>query len=146
MGAGSEGPQPDVGVARDMLRVGAAAVQEDPMPQPLTHLTNPALDAPNKPHALGEVLFFRDGLRATHLIMPAGTQLPEHALPDDAVVVVIRGKGVIYVQQEPRHVEGGTVVDLVPHEEYSIEAIEELEMITVQAALASHAPPADDFL
>lgn len=110
-------------------------------------LTNPALAPADKPHAQAEVLFQRDGLKASHLIMPAGTQLPEHALLDDVAVVVVRGKGIIYVQQEARHVEAGSVIDLVPNEEHSVEAIEELELIIVQAALAAHAlPPEEDFL
>jgi quercetin dioxygenase-like cupin family protein len=89
--------------------------------------------------ALIELLFARDGLKASHIVVPAGTELPATALPDDAVIVVVRGTGIVYVQQEPRHVEAGGVIDLMPHEEHSIEALEELEVVIVEGALASHA-------
>ncbi|MDP2341275.1 MAG: AraC family ligand binding domain-containing protein [Deltaproteobacteria bacterium] len=91
------------------------------------------------------LLFARDGMKASHIVVPPGTELGEHALPDDAVIVVVRGTGIIYVQQEPRHVEAGNVIDLVPNEEHSIEALEELELVIVESALAAHAPPPDDF-
>ena len=103
-------------------------------------LTNPALTPPEAPHAEAKVLFNRDGMKASHLLMPAGTELPEHTVPGDVAIVVVRGKGVVYVQQEPRHVEAGDVVDLIAFEEHSIEAIDELELVIVQAALLSRPP------
>ncbi|HEY1100309.1 MAG TPA: hypothetical protein VGF99_15330 [Myxococcota bacterium] len=98
-------------------------------------------------HLRGHVVFHRDGIKVSRLIMPAGTELPAHTLNDDLVIVVLRGKGIVYAQQEPRHVEAGSVVDLVPGEEHSIDCFEELELVITQASLASrqqqvYVPPA----
>jgi quercetin dioxygenase-like cupin family protein len=87
----------------------------------------------------GEVVIQRDGLRVHHLVLSPGRELPEHTADDDVVVIITRGKGVIYVMQEPRHVEAGDILDFVPGESHSVEALDELEMIIVHAALAKHA-------
>ena len=101
-------------------------------------LTNPALEQSTNPHASAAVIFHRDGFKASRLVMPAGTELPEHSLPDDVVIVVVRGSGVVHVQLEPRRVQPGTVIELGPNEVHSVEAVEELELVFVQAALAAH--------
>lgn len=90
------------------------------------------------PPGRGEVIVQRDGLRVHHLVMKPGAELPEHAAGDDVVIVVVRGKGIFYVQQEPRHVEAGDVLDFIPGESHSVEALEELELIITHAALARH--------
>ncbi len=95
-------------------------------------------------HLSGAVVFHRDGIKVSRLIMPAGSELPAHTLTDDLVIVVVRGKGIIYAQQEPRHVEAGSVVDLVPGEEHSIDCFDEMELVITQVTLASRrdlAPP-----
>lgn len=92
-------------------------------------------------HLRGAVEFHRDGIKVSRLIMPAGTELPVHTVPDDLVIVVLRGKGIVYAQQEPRHVEAGSVVDLVPGEEHSIDCFDELELVITQMTLASRQAP-----
>ncbi len=93
-------------------------------------------------HLRGAVEFHRDGIKVSRLVMPAGSELPVHKVPDDVVIVVLRGKGVIFAQQEPRHVEAGSVVDLVPGEEHSIECFDEMELVITQMSLASRLPSA----
>lgn len=92
-------------------------------------------------HLRGAVEFHRDGIKVSRLIMPAGSELPVHTVPHDLVIVVLRGKGIIYAQQEPRHVEAGSVVDLVPGEEHSIDCFDELELVITQMTLASRQAP-----
>lgn len=92
------------------------------------------------PPGRGEVVLQRDGLRVVHLILNAGSELPDTTAVDDVVFLVTRGTGVIYEMQEPRHVEAGDVIDIVPGETYSIEAIEELEMTIVHATLPQPSP------
>ena len=99
---------------------------------------SPSVVVPHPP-SRGEVVLQRDGLRVHHLVVNAGEELPETTVTDDVVFIVTRGRGVIYVMQEPRHVEAGDVIDVVPGETHSIEAIDELELTIVHASLASRA-------
>lgn len=92
-------------------------------------------------HLRGAVEFHRDGIKVSRLIMPAGSELPVHTVPDDLVIVVLRGKGIVYAQQEPRHVEAGSVIDLVPGEQHSIDCFDEMELVITQMSLASRQAP-----
>jgi len=83
------------------------------------------------------MVFHREGIKVSRVVMTAGSNLPLHSVDDDIVIVVVRGVGVIFAQQEPRHVQAGSIVDLVPHEEHSIECIEEMEFVICQVSLAS---------
>lgn len=90
------------------------------------------------------MVFRREGIKVSRVVMATGSELPVHSVDDDVVIVVIRGVGIVFAQQEPRHVEAGSIVDLVPGEEHSVECIEELEFVICQVSLASRivtAPP-----
>ena len=84
-----------------------------------------------------DMVFRREGIKVSRMVMASGSELPVHSVDDDVVIVVIRGVGIVFAQQEPRHVEAGSIVDLVPGEEHSVECIEELEFVICQVALAS---------
>ena len=92
------------------------------------------------PPGRGEIVLQREGLRVVHLVLNAGSELPDTTAVDDVVFLVTRGKGVIYDMQEPRHVEACDVIDVGTGETYSIEAIDELEMTIVHATLVQPAP------
>jgi quercetin dioxygenase-like cupin family protein len=85
------------------------------------------------------MIFHRDGIKVSRVMMDAGSELPVHSVDDDVVVVVARGVGIFYAQQEPRHVEAGAIVDLVPGEQHSVECLEEMEFVICQMSLASRA-------
>ncbi len=106
---------------------------KSPQSPPLAPAATPA--PPNPIQAA--MVFRREGIKVSRVVMASGSELPVHSVDDDVVIVVIRGVGIVFAQQEPRHVEAGSIVDLVPGEEHSVECIEELEFVICQFALAS---------
>lgn len=87
--------------------------------------------------AHGEVITHRGALKIFRIALPAGGGLPEHPAADDLIIVGVRGRGTIYVEQEVRHVSPGDVIELGHRERHSIEADgdEELELVVIQGPL-----------
>jgi quercetin dioxygenase-like cupin family protein len=83
-------------------------------------------------HMHGNVVLHRDNVLVSRLVIPAGTTLAEHPAVADTLAIGLRGKGVIYVQQEVRHVSPGEVIDLNKGESFSVDAEDEVELIFVQ--------------
>jgi len=82
------------------------------------------------------VVFHRDGIKVSRVVMAADSELPTHNVLDNVMVVVLRGAGVLMASGLAHAMEVGTVIDLMPGEQHSIVAIEELEFIICQVALA----------
>lgn len=91
--------------------------------------------AAHKAH--GEVITHRGALKIFRIALPAGGGLPEHPAVEDLIIVGVRGKGTIYVEQEVRHVAPGAVLELRRDERHSVEADadEELELVVIQGPL-----------
>ena len=131
-------PPPRAPVVLSSSKSSAKVPSKSPKPSPPA-----ASPAPTNP-IRAAMVFRRDGIKVSRVVMTSGSELPVHSVDDDVVIVVIRGVGIVFAQQEPRHVEAGSIVDLVPGEEHSVECIEELEFVICQVSLASRivtAPP-----
>ena len=83
-------------------------------------------------HMHGNVVLHRDRLLVSRLAIPAGTTLADHPAVEDTLVIGVSGKGVVYVQQEVRHVSPGEVIDIKKGESFSVEAIDNVDVIFVQ--------------
>lgn len=84
----------------------------------------------------GEVMLSRQNLRVARLIVPPNAPLKEHRSPDDVVIVVVRGVGMITVDGTTRRAKAGDAFDLRPGVPHSVSAHDEMELIVVHARLA----------
>jgi quercetin dioxygenase-like cupin family protein len=83
------------------------------------------------------VVFHRDGIKVSRVVMAADSELPPHNVPDNVMVVVLRGTGILMACGTAHAMEAGTVIDLLPGEQHSVVGIEELEFIICQVTIAN---------
>lgn len=83
------------------------------------------------------IVFHRDGIKVSRMVMAADSELPPHSVPDDVMIVVLRGTGILMAGGTAHAMDAGTVIDLLPGERHSVVAIEELEFVICQVTLAS---------
>ena len=86
---------------------------------------------------LWENLVEEERLTVTHLVIPAGQDIPEHFAKADVIVVPVKGK-VDFIDtaagtSEP--IEPGDIVKMVPGEHHALHAIEDAELIVVKSHL-----------
>lgn len=80
---------------------------------------------------LGQTVIATDCLKIHRLALAEGGYLPAHSSQDDVVIVVLRGSGVFHVDDEPRAVSAGDVLDVLPGQSHAIDATSGIEMIIV---------------
>ena len=68
----------------------------------------------------------------THLVIPAGEAVPKHHVPEDVVVVPIKGRVVF----EAQTIGPGDIVKLAPNEWHALEAITDTEVMVIKSQLA----------
>ena len=83
------------------------------------------------------VVFHRDGIKVSRMVMAEGSQLPSHSVPDDVMIVVLHGTGILMAGGTAHAMDAGTVIDLLPGERHSVVGIKDLEFIICQMTLAS---------
>lgn len=86
---------------------------------------------------LWENLVEEERLTVTHLVIPAGQDIPEHFAKADVIVVPVKGK-VDFIDtkadtSEP--IEPGDIVRMVPGEHHALHAIEDAELMVVKSQL-----------
>lgn len=74
----------------------------------------------------------------THLVIPAGKEVPEHHAPYDVIVVPI--KGVVIFGDVAGHREEklvpGDIVKMAPDEHHYLKAVEDTEVMVIKSKLA----------
>lgn len=73
----------------------------------------------------------------THLVIPAGKVVPKHHVPDDVIVVPIKGK-VIFGDVDHNHQETlvpGDIVKMVPGEWHDLKAVDDTEVMVIKSKL-----------
>lgn len=86
---------------------------------------------------LWENLVEEERLTVTHLVIPAGQDIPEHFAKADVIVVPVKGK-VDFIDttagtSEP--IEPGDIVKMIPGEHHALHAIEDAELMVVKSQL-----------
>ena len=73
----------------------------------------------------------------THLVIPAGKNVPEHFVDCDVIVVPIKGKAIFGDVTEKREevVVPGDIVQLHPNEHHYLKAIEDTEVMVIKSKL-----------
>ena len=74
----------------------------------------------------------------THLVIPAGKAVPKHHVPEDVVVVPIKGRVVF---EDVSHATAqtlapGDIVKLAPNEWHALEAVTDTEVMVIKSQLA----------
>ena len=64
----------------------------------------------------------------THLVIPAGKAVPKHHVPEDVVVVPIKGRVVFE--------DVSNIVKLAPNEWHALEAVTDTEVMVIKSQLA----------
>lgn len=74
----------------------------------------------------------------THLVIPAGKAVPKHHVPEDVVVVPIKGRVVFEdVSNETAQILApGDIVKLAPNEWHALEAVTDTEVMVIKSQLA----------
>ena len=107
-----------------------------PSPVIMMPATSTSFPTPEGARERGEVVLSRQNLRVARLIVPPNAPLMEHRSPDDVVIVVVRGVGMITVNGTTRRVKVGDAIDIRPGAAHSVSAHDELELVVVHARLA----------
>ena len=102
-------------------------------PSPVTLM--PTLPGVGSARERGEVVLSRQNLRVARMIVPANAPNKEHRSPDDVVIVVVRGVGLITLDGTQRRVRAGDAIDVRPGVPHSFAAQDELELVVVHARL-----------
>ena len=99
-------------------------------------MTNATLPSAAGVRERGEVMLARQNLRVARLIVPANAPVKTHRSPDDVVIVVVRGYGMINVDGTLRRVKTGDAIDVRPGAPHAVSAHEEMELVVVHSRLA----------
>ncbi len=110
-----------------------ASASSSPAPVPLAPPR-----VPNAPGARehGEIVLSRQNLRVARLVVPPNAPLHEHRSPDDVIIVVVRGSGLITVDGTTRRAAVGDAIDVRAGAAHGFAAHDELELVFVHARLA----------
>lgn len=74
----------------------------------------------------------------THLVIPAGKAVPKHHIPEDVVVVPIKGRVVFedVSNETAQTLAPGDIVKLAPNEWHALEAVTDTEVMVIKSQLA----------
>mgnify|MGYP001781267031 FL=1 len=74
----------------------------------------------------------------THLVIPAGKAVPKHHVPEDVVVVPIKGRVVFedVSNETAKTLAPGDIVKLAPNEWHALEAVTDTEVMVIKSQLA----------
>ena len=74
----------------------------------------------------------------THLVIPVGETVPKHHVPEDVVVVPIKGRVVFenVSNGTAQTLVPGDVVKLAPNEWHALEAVTDTEVMVIKSQLA----------
>lgn len=74
----------------------------------------------------------------THLVIPAGKAVPKHHVPEDVVVVPIKGRVVFedVSNETAQTLAPGDIVKLAPNEWHTLEAVTDTEVMVIKSQLA----------
>ena len=74
----------------------------------------------------------------THLVIPAGKAVPKHHVPDDVVVVPIKGQVVFedVANGDSQTLVPGDIVKLAPNEWHALTAVTDTEVMVIKSQLA----------
>lgn len=74
----------------------------------------------------------------THLVIPAGETVPKHHVPEDVVVVPIKGRVVFedVSNGTAQTFVPGDIVKLAPNEWHALEAVTDTEVMVIKSQLA----------
>jgi len=84
-----------------------------------------------------KLLINRDGLKVIRLTLPKGKSIPEHSTNTDLVVVVVKGEGIFFINNNPKPIAQGDVFDLKPNVLHAVSAKSDLELIVTHVHLKS---------
>ena len=73
----------------------------------------------------------------THLVIPAGKAVPKHHVPEDVVVVPIKGRVVFedVSNGTAQALVPGDIVKLAPNEWHALEAVTDTEVMVIKSQL-----------
>ncbi|MGH9476644.1 MAG: cupin domain-containing protein [Terriglobales bacterium] len=83
------------------------------------------------------VVFERPGVEAVRLSITAGNSVPTHASNVDVAAVVVKGFGRFILEGKPVELHPGSVVDMHPNQQHSVEAKTDLELVVLHYRLGS---------
>lgn len=72
----------------------------------------------------------------THLVIPAGKAVPKYHVPEDVVVVPIKGRVEDVSNGTAQTLVPGDVVKLAPNEWHALEAVTDTEVMVIKSQLA----------
>lgn len=90
------------------------------------------IETSSKPKKL---IINRDGLKVIRLTLTQGESIPEHSTNADLVIVVVKGEGIFYINNNPKSIAQGDVLDLAPEVPHAISATSNLELIVTHMHL-----------
>lgn len=78
-----------------------------------------------------------DSQVVTHLVVPAGKDVPEHFVDYDVIVVPIKGKAIFGDVADKREevLVPGDIVQLHPNEHHYLKAIDDTEVMVIKSKL-----------
>lgn len=94
----------------------------------------------NTPTPKSKLLIKRDGLKVFKMTLAQGESIPEHSTNSDLVVVVTKGQGIFYINQNPHPISQGDILDLTPRVPHAIQAQNDLELIVTHMHLKLDQP------
>jgi quercetin dioxygenase-like cupin family protein len=87
-----------------------------------------------------KLLVSRNGLKVIKMTLTEGESVPEHSTNADLVVVVTKGQGTFYINNNPHPISQGDVLDLAPGVSHAIQAQSDLELIVTHMHLKLDQP------
>ncbi|MGH9488264.1 MAG: AraC family ligand binding domain-containing protein [Terriglobales bacterium] len=84
-----------------------------------------------------EVIFARPGTEVVRLSIAAGNAVPAHASNVDVTAVVVHGAGQFFLDGNAIALQPGVVVDMRPHQQHSIQATTDLELVVLHYRLGA---------
>ena len=83
-------------------------------------------------HVQSEILASRTGFKIVRVKLPPEETLPLHRANGEVAIIVAAGEGRIRVGSREYPAEPGTVIEVPPNVEHSIESDEGLDLVLVQ--------------